>query len=77
MRIKTKKDTEDNLQVDLAVIANDIQYIKTDVGEIKEKMEKNYVTREEFDPIKKIVYGIVSVILLAVIGAVIKLVINN
>ena len=58
-------------------MAKDIEYIKADVAEIKTKMEANYVTREEFDPVKKIVYGLVSIILVAVVGALITLVIRK
>lgn len=65
-----KKDS-----VDLAVLANDIKYIKAEVSEIKGKMESGYVKREEFEPVKKIVYGMVAFLLLALLGAIIKLVI--
>lgn len=60
----------------LGEIAKDIKYIQRDVTEIKIKMESNYVTREEFDPIKKGFYGLVSAVLLAFVGAVIALVIR-
>jgi phage/plasmid primase-like uncharacterized protein len=59
----------------VALIGLDIGYIKRDVVEIKEKLEKNYVTKDEFAPIKSIVYGMVSVILLTVLGAIVALVI--
>lgn len=61
--------------INIDVIANDISYIKRDVIEIKTRMENNYVTREEFEPIKKIVYGLVSLILVTVVVAVLALVI--
>lgn len=59
----------------VAVIANDISYIKRDLTDIKAKLEANYVTHEEFEPIKKIVYGLVGLILVAVVTAVLTLVI--
>jgi hypothetical protein len=58
-----------------AVLQNDISYIKKDVSEIKEKMESHYVTKDEFEPVKKVVYGLVALILVAVVGAAIALVI--
>lgn len=61
--------------INIDVIANDISYIKRDVTEIKDKIERSYVTREEFEPIKKIVYGLVALILITVVGAVLALVI--
>ena len=66
--------TKDNSSTKLAVIANDISYIKTEVQDIKQKLEADYITKQEFEPIKKIVYGIVSLILVAVGGAIIKLI---
>jgi hypothetical protein len=63
------------MTVDLAVILSEINYIKSDVKDIKIKLENDYVTQDQFEPVKKIVYGLVSVILLAVIGAVVGLVI--
>lgn len=64
-----------NDKVELAVIANDISRIKTDITEIKERLDEKYVTKDEFEPVKKLVYGIVGLILTAVIGALLGLVI--
>ena len=61
----------------IALIFQDIGYIKTDVGEIKALVKNNYVTKDEFDPVKKIAYGVVSVILIGVLGAILTIVINN
>lgn len=61
--------------INIDVIANDISYIKRDVIEIKTRLENNYVTREEFEPIKRLVYGLVSLILVSVVGAVLALVV--
>jgi hypothetical protein len=69
----TKKQT--NGKVELAVMANDISHIRTEVSEIKRKIDHHYVTKTEFDPVKKVVYGIVALILTAVVGALVGLVI--
>jgi len=61
-----------------AVVANDIIYIKTEMSDIKslmEKMDSRYLSRREFEPVKSIVYGLVSIILIAVVGALVALVI--
>lgn len=42
-----------------------------------DKLAKVFVTRSEFDPIRAIVYGIVSVTLLAVIAALLYLVVKT
>lgn len=67
----------DNMAVALAVIQADIGYIRVDIDEIKALVKDTYVTKEEFDPVKKIVYGLVSAILLAVVVALIALVVTT
>ncbi len=44
--------------------------------EIKETLENKYVTQAEFLPIRNIAYGLVSIIVVAVVGALIALVIK-
>ncbi len=61
----------------LRIIANDIGYIKDDIKEIKYSISSNYVTKDQFEPIKKIVYGLVSLILVAVVGALVSLVVQS
>ena len=58
-----------------AVIAKDLEYIKGEVADIKSEVSGRFVTKEEFDPVKKIVYGLVTLILTAVVGALVGLVI--
>jgi len=65
------------LTTNVAVILSEMKTVKDDVREIKDKLEKDYVTEDEFAPVKNIVYGMVGTILLAVIGALIALVINK
>jgi hypothetical protein len=67
-----KKDTPQNSdEVQVAVMANDIQYIKKSIDEINAKLNGDfYVTKNEFDPVKKVVYGLVGMTLVAVLGAV-------
>lgn len=54
----------------------DLEYIRKSVDELKKTVGENYVTRSEFEPIKKGFYAFVSVILLGVIGAMMALVIK-
>ncbi len=44
--------------------------------EMRDDLEKK-VSREEFDPVKRVVYGVVSLILVGVVGALIALVIRT
>lgn len=57
-------------------VGKDVEQIKKDITEIKMLINQNYVRREEFNPVQKIVYGLVSVILMAVVGAMIALVLR-
>lgn len=53
-----------------------LDYIQRDISEIKDRLEKDYVTRQELDPIKKIVYGLVGLILTSVFGALMFLILK-
>lgn len=61
----------------LAVVQTDVSYIKEKINAVDQKLSSHYVTKEEFEPIKKIVYGLVSLILIAVVGALVALVVNS
>lgn len=60
---------------ELKVIANEMKHISKDVTEIKSTLRGSYVSKDEFEPIKKIVYGLVSLILVTVVGGLMGLVI--
>lgn len=69
--------------VKLAEIGRDIFYIKEKLNAVDVKVSSHYVTKEEFEgykksqePINKIVYGMVGLILVGVVGAVISLVLK-
>ena len=64
------------LTTNVAVILSEMKTVKDDVRDIKSKLEKDYVTEDEFTPVKNIAYGLVSTILLAVIGALVALVLK-
>ena len=66
----------DRDDIKLAVIQNDLTYIKEKMNTIDTKVSNNYVSKEEFEPIKKIVYGVVGLILVAVVGALVALVVG-
>jgi hypothetical protein len=68
---------EKSLEVNMAVMASDLQYIKKETEEIKSLLASKYVTVEAFEPIRKLVYGMVSLILVAVVGAILTIVIRK
>lgn len=61
----------------IALIAKDVSYMKEKLDEVDGKLNSHYVTKEEFEPIKKVVYGLVGIILVAVVGAVVSLVLTS
>ena len=58
-----------------------INEFRTEMNERFDKIEHNmctnYVTKDRYAPVEKLVYGLTGIILVAVIGAIIALVINN
>ena len=65
----------DSIGTRVAVIETTVRSIENSVDEIKKKLDDNYVTQQEFEPIKKLVYGLVGLILTGVILALLGLVI--
>ena len=67
-----------NLMKQINDIREDIGEIRINIAglpdKIKEAIEEKYVSKDSFEPIKKITYGLVGAILLGVIGAVLALV---
>lgn len=61
---------------DIKSTLGDIKYIRRDLDDIKERLDTKFVTKDEFRPVKNIVYGMVTIILTAVIGAIVALVIR-
>lgn len=66
----------------IQLMAKDISYMQSDISELKNLIKDGsslYVTRQEFDdkiqPLQKIVYGMVGLILLAFAGAIVQLVV--
>jgi hypothetical protein len=61
----------------IALIQQDVVYIKESILEIKMELNGKYVTTDQFEPIKKIVYGLVTAVLLAVVSAAMALVVRG
>lgn len=63
--------------INLALMARDVRTTRDDVKDIKQKLENNYVTKEEFKLVQRIVYGFVGLTVLTVFGALLALVVNT
>ena len=74
---RQKQQTNNELSVDIAVISEKVANIEKKVTNIENKLDADYVTQDEFDPIRKIVYGMVTVVLMAVLGAMVALVVRT
>ena len=72
----TDRSGQDNAQL-LARLDERTRAIQETVAGIERKLNSDYVSRQEFEPIKKIVYGTVGLILVAVVGALVALVVNR
>ena len=72
-----EKNNFTETKVLLARIDERTKNLEKELKEISEKLDKDYVSRDEFAPIKKIVYGMVGVILLAAVVAMVNLVITT
>ena len=59
----------------LARIEENVINISQGMMQMNEKLGKQYVRREEFEPVKKIVYGAVKIVLGVVLAALLVLVI--
>ncbi len=59
----------------LAVLTEQVRSIDETVRDIKKKIESDYVTQDQFNPVKSIVYGLVGLLLTSVVGALLGLVI--
>lgn len=58
------------------LIAAEISHIKAAVDEIKARLDANYVTKAEFMPVAKIVYGLVGLLMLGLGAAMLKMVLK-
>ena len=58
-------------------VSADLKYIRRDLDKIMDKLDKNYVTKAEFAPVQKIVYGMVGILATSVLIALLALVIRQ
>jgi hypothetical protein len=68
----------------LALIKKDVEYMKKgfdrlekSLNEVKKNTEANFVMKAEFTPVRQIVYGMVGLVMMAVVGALISLVVSK
>ena len=74
--METKSEKKMTVATSVALIVNDIGYIKHSMEEIKDALKNEYVTKSEFSPVKLIAFGFVGIIITAVLGSLIALVVR-
>lgn len=68
---------EKTVEVRLAEIYKDLEYLRRQTDAICAKLDSKYVTKDEFAPIKKIAYGLVAVVMTSVVLAILALVLKG
>lgn len=66
----------ESIQTKIALVSKDIAYLREAVDKIDSKLNENYVTREEFAPVKKSFYALLTLVLTGLAGAVLALIIR-
>ena len=62
-----------------ALMAKDIEYIKSEMKEIRETLKmtsEDFVSKNEFMPVQRIAYGLVGLALISILGALFKLILK-
>ena len=73
----TNKDLYDELTNLRREFNNDDKAIELKIETLEGKVDKTYVRLVEYEPVRKIVYGLVGAVLLAVISAILTIVIRT
>jgi hypothetical protein len=73
----SEKHNVDTNEVLLARIDERTKRLEEDFIDFKEKISSNLVTKEEFNPVRNLVYGGVTLVLTTVGGAILYLVVRN
>lgn len=66
-------------EVQIALINQSLKNIESKVNNMDTKLDSNFITKDEFEakfsPVRNVVYGMVGIILLAVVTALVALVV--
>ena len=67
-----------NIMQEIKDIKRDVNDIKVCIAELPEKIKEaianDYVSKEAFKPVQKLVYGLVGAVMIGVVGAVLALI---
>lgn len=65
------------MAIQVALLRKDISYMKKQLADIKYQVGDHYVTKDEFEPVRKLVYGMVALVLITVMGLLLSLVVHK
>jgi len=58
----------------IAVLCEKVDSLKEDMSIIKKKLDNKYITKEQFEPVRNVVYGLVGLLCTGVVVAIIRMV---
>lgn len=58
-------------------MASDVRHLQTKLTSLENSIREDYVTKNQYATVERIVYGVTTVTLLAIVGAVITLVLKR
>lgn len=64
-----------SLTLSVGLLRQEITQMTKEMARMQQAMKHDFVTRQEFDPIQKIIYGLIGLILVTVMGALLALVV--
>jgi len=65
------------VQTNVTQLKDDVKEIKMDVKQIASDTQNKFVTKDEFDPIKRLVYFSIGILLAGVIGGILSLILKK
>jgi len=77
MGLTPEEEDNQDIKTQLAVIHRDLKYVNEQITDMRSLLLRNYVLQAEFEPVKKIVYGLVSLVLIGVVGTLMALLLNK
>lgn len=70
-------NSTDSIETQIAVVIEQVGGVRRDITALSDKIDNNYVTKTEFEPVQKLVYGLVGLVLTTVVGALLLLVVKQ
>ena len=71
------KELKEYTDLRYSIIENKLDMVVDDIKDVQTTLRASYVTEDQFSPVKTVVYGLVGIILTAVIGAILTIVLTG